>query len=220
MGGGVDPVGAVKTPLRRLYVPDMFRVVDVQRLLDETPWVQRTEARLECFFSNKPRQYTYGAGPGARTYTSLPMGMEGELGYGCVVVTMLLRILNAAAGTLSDTATCLAPVRAYGASYNVCFLNRYDHARQHLGWHADDSPEMDHDHGIAVVSFGAPREIWFREKGTTGIVPAMHRMLLGHGSLLVMPPGFQRTWEHRIPKSDRECGPRVSLTYRHFLDLE
>ena len=39
-----------------------------------------------------------------------------------------------------------------GVAYNVCFLNRYDDQRNHLGWHADDSPEMDHDHPIAVVS--------------------------------------------------------------------
>jgi hypothetical protein len=101
--------------------------------------------------------------------------------------------------------------------YNVCFLNRYDNAAMQLGWHSDDSSGMDHEHPIAVVSFGQPREIWWREKGQTGVIPAEQRMLLEHGSIFVMPRGMQRTHEHRIPKGDRKMEPRVSLTFRHYI---
>ena len=39
-----------------------------------------------------------------------------------------------------------------GATFNVCFLNRYDTQKNQLGWHADDSPSMNKNHPIAVVS--------------------------------------------------------------------
>jgi hypothetical protein len=33
-----------------------------------------------------------------------------------------------------------------------------------------------------------------------------------------MLPGMQDTHYHRIPKSDREVGPRISLTFRGYVD--
>lgn len=104
-----------------------------------------------------------------------------------------------------------------GLAFNVCFLNRYDDHRNQLGWHADDTPGMLHEHPIAVVSLGAAREIWWRPIGQTGVVPADQRQLLEDGSLFMMPAGFQRTHQHRIPKHDRPCGPRASLTFRRYV---
>jgi alkylated DNA repair dioxygenase AlkB len=101
--------------------------------------------------------------------------------------------------------------------YNVCFLNRYDDAHKQLGWHSDDSPGMLHEHPIAVVSFGEPRDIWWRPKDFKGVIPEEWRQRLGNGSVFVMPPGFQLTHQHRIPKGDREMGCRVSLTFRRYV---
>lgn len=171
------------------------------RLLAELPWEQRTDARQECMMRCGPQhnalpplQYTYGSGMQARTYTSqkadrLVLYLADEL-----VVQHL-------------------------GKFNVCFLNRYDDQHRQLGWHADDSPTMSHDHPIAVVSFGAARELWWRPLGQTGVVPKEQRVLLHDGSLLLMPAGFQRTHQHRIPKCDHPCQPRVSFTYRHYLEV-
>ena len=101
--------------------------------------------------------------------------------------------------------------------FNACFLNRYDNQQNHLGWHADDSVEMDINHPIAVISFGAEREIWWKDKDYRGVVPQSNRQLLQNGSLFIMPAGFQRLYVHRIPKADRDVGMRISLTYRHYL---
>lgn len=108
-------------------------------------------------------------------------------------------------------------MKSLGDDYNVCFLNRYDEARNALGWHADDSPEMDSSHPIAVVSLGAAREIWWKENDFKGVIPVENRQLLAPGSLFVMPAGFQQKYMHRIPKSDRACGARISLTFRRYV---
>jgi alkylated DNA repair dioxygenase AlkB len=155
-------------------------------------WLRMTEARQEYFMSDVPRSYTYGKGEHAREYHSAPYSD---------VVRDIQDELN-----------------RFGAAYNVCFLNRYDTQKHQLGWHADDSPTMDRDHPIAVVSFGAEREIWWKLQSATGVVPPEDRQKLGHGSLFVMPAGFQDLYFHRIPRADRECGVRVSLTFRRYTD--
>jgi alkylated DNA repair dioxygenase AlkB len=133
-------------------------------------------------------EYTYGSGRGVRTYRSIPY---------LPTVEDIQRTLNSRGarcpceGDLCTDPSCDWPETPL--TYNVCFLNRYGNAGQHLGWHADDSPGMDHEHPIAVVSFGQPREIWWREHDQKGVIPSEQRQLLASGSLFVMPPGFQRT---------------------------
>jgi alkylated DNA repair dioxygenase AlkB len=174
----------------------------LDEVLNSTPWIQVTDARLECFMSASTETYTYGEGRGVRTYTPVPYSP---------IVADIQRQLNR-----DDIGDCdYGKIPPY--EYNVCFLNRYDNASMQLGWHSDDSPGMDHDHPIAVVSFGQAREIWWREKTQTGVIPADQRQLLEHGSIFVMPAGFQRTHQHRIPKGDRAMGTRISLTYRHYV---
>jgi alkylated DNA repair dioxygenase AlkB len=38
--------------------------------------------------------------------------------------------------------------------------------------------------------------------------------VLGHGDLIVMGGSCQRTWEHSIPKTERQVGPRISVQFR------
>ena len=149
-------------------------------------WVNRDAPRDECFMSTTGAPYTYGSGRGERTYNPIPFSAG---------VESIRRTMNA----------CL------GVDYEVCFSNKYIDGGKHLGWHADDSPSIDHGVGIAIVSFGGSREIWFREAIKDAPVS---KLLLTHGSLCLMPPGFQQTHQHRIPKAGREVEPRISLTFR------
>jgi alkylated DNA repair dioxygenase AlkB len=161
-------------------------------LLIEVPWQARTDARYECFMSKVPRSYTYGTGKGVRTYHSMEM---------TPYVSAIMSRLN----------------EATNLDFNGVFLNRYDTQKQQLGWHADDSPEHDMNHPIAVVSVGQARELWWRKKGSRGATPLDQRQLLTPGSLFIMPTGFQLGHEHKIPRGDREMKVRVSLTFRRFL---
>lgn len=161
--------------------------------LEGIPW-QQVEGvpRKECFMALKPTTYAYDTFSGPRSYSSVPLTFP---------VSTVMEHLN----------------HLWGTTYNVCFLNYYDTQKEALGWHADNSPGMDLDHPIAVVSFGAERYIYVKEKGYKGLVPKENQYLLKHGSVFIMPKGMQRTHLHKIPKHDRECGPRISLTFRHYV---
>lgn len=159
----------------------------------ELQWVHvgETAPRKEYYVNNYGLPYTYGSGKFAREYASQ------ETHYGIELVRSNLKA-------------------ALGVDFDVVFLNMYEHERHHLGWHADDSPEMSDDHPIVTVSLGAEREIWFKKIGEDEV----DRLMLHHGSACVMLPGVQDTHLHRIPKCDRVCGPRVSLTFRVFVHPE
>lgn len=98
-----------------------------------------------------------------------------------------------------------------GIQYEACFLNKYEHAREHLGWHADDSDSIDDTRPIPVISFGAERELWFRSNAESSVI---EKVYLENGSVCTMLPGMQDTHQHRIPKAGREVGTRISLTFR------
>lgn len=185
------PDAYVDFPESHYYPSWVFGADVVFANLLTLPWLEVTEARKEYFMSDIPRSYDYGKGLGRRTYHSNP--------YNTLVEGMLSALNN-----------------QFDTNYNVCFLNRYDDEKKQLGWHSDDSPEMDTNHPIAVVSLGVKREIWWRPIGFSGVIPKEWRQLLQHGSLFIMPPGFQELYQHKIPKCDRECGIRISLTFRRY----
>lgn len=163
------------------------------RLKTEVSWLEETPVRKESFMSFVPLKYTYGSGRGIRTYTSTEFHP---------LVSSIMNKLN------SETSS----------KYNVCFLNLYLDETNHLGWHSDNSPEMDQSHPISVISFGQSREIWWREFGYKGQIPESHKQLLEPGSLFTMPAGFQQKYEHRIPKGSWQgMKPRISLTFRKYI---
>jgi alkylated DNA repair dioxygenase AlkB len=153
-------------------------------------WETKRTARHEYFMSATDREYVYG-GMSAIKYNSQPFSP---------LVKSLCARLNV----------------ELGADFNVCFLNKYDDEKQHLGWHADDFIGMKPNQPIAVISFGAEREIWVKPKEQKGVIPDGQKYLLGEGSLFLMPIGYQNTHLHKIPKWDRPCGWRISLTFRSF----
>lgn len=167
-------------------------------LWDIMPWEQRDGApRREAWFNPYGEPYTYGSGEHARTYEAHDLHAEQGPGW------FIHQVMNA--------------LNEQGTSYDCCFVNGYKHGRDHLGWHSDDSPEMDMDHPIATVSLGAEREIWFRRKDDAS-GQNVEKLMLGDGSVAIMGAGMQRDWQHRIPKSsDVNCGPRISLTYRRLV---
>jgi alkylated DNA repair dioxygenase AlkB len=163
-----------------------------ENLMTDLEWLKVTDARYEYFMSDVEISYTYGRGAGVRTYSSKPFHN---------IVREIMNELNA----------------DFGTSYDICFLNRYDNEKMWLGWHSDNSPEIDINHPIAVISFGAEREIWVKEKEFKGEIPENDKFLLNNGSLFVMPTGYQRTYLHKIPKWNKPCSTRISLTFRKYV---
>lgn len=144
--------------------------------------------RREYYCNEIAVPYAYGRGAGVREY--LPKAWH---------------------PAITDVKTAIES--ALGTRFEVCFLNGYEDARDYLGWHADNSPEMDDARPIAIVTVGAERAIEFRSVADRADVD---KIVLGSGSLCVMSAGMQDTHEHRIPKCGFVCGPRISMTFRGY----
>jgi alkylated DNA repair dioxygenase AlkB len=101
--------------------------------------------------------------------------------------------------------------RIAGAAFNSVLLNLYPDARASIGFHSDDEPELGERPMIASLSLGAEREFRFRPKHGCG---RLTKVVLTHGSVLVMRGETQRNWMHGIEKSREPCGERINLTFR------
>ena len=161
-------------------------------LKDNCAWINKHQntPRDECFMSlDDSLSYSYGKPNQNRTYSASKMPEK---------VVEIMKKLN----------------EDFKTNYNVCVGNYYRDEHQHLGWHADDSPEQDLQYPIAVISFGAERFIYFKKKEVKGNLPEENKQLLTNGSLFVIPGGFQDNHFHKIPKHSAKCGGRISLTFR------
>ncbi len=95
--------------------------------------------------------------------------------------------------------------------FTTCLLNMYRDGQDSNGWHADNEKELGPNPVIASVTFGEER--WFHFKHRT-IKSLKKKILLKHGSLLLMQGKTQECWLHQIPKTKRIIKPRINLTFR------
>lgn len=171
------------------YIPKLIKMQAVFDELKTLDWQQREAPRKEYYVNDYNVPYTYGSGRGVRTYEPQPLHIA-----------------------ISYIRT---KIEAYcDCRFEVCFLNYYVDGKDHLGWHADNSPEMDDARPIVSVSLGAEREIWFRPNDNQ---KEIEKLLLENGSACIMAPGMQDTHQHRIPKAGFVCGERISLTFRGYV---
>lgn len=172
------------------YIDNFYPNLDFATLRDSFVWEKRDSTpRKECWMNDFGSDYTYGSGRGIRTYSAVP--------YNEPVLAVRKKLFD-----------------ELGIHFEGAFQNFYENGTDHLGWHSDDDPKIDHSKPIAVVTFNEnlAREIWYKEIGIKG--PEHSACMLESGSLFLMPSGFQFTHYHRIPKSPRSCGGRISMTFR------
>lgn len=101
----------------------------------------------------------------------------------------------------------------WGLDFNSVLVNAYRDGQDSMGWHADDEPELGPEPAIASISLGAARTFRWREKRghhSAGVV-------LQSGSLLLLTGPFQQRYQHSVPKTSRESGLRINLTFRKIL---
>ena len=96
-------------------------------------------------------------------------------------------------------------------NFTTVLLNQYRDGKDSNGWHADNEKELGRNPVIASVSFGAER--FFHLQHNT-IKEQKLKINLEHGSLLIMKGTTQHFWKHQIPKTAKEIGPRINLTFR------
>lgn len=96
-------------------------------------------------------------------------------------------------------------------NFTTVLLNYYRNGKDSNGWHADNEKELGRNPVIASVSFGAER--YFHLQHNT-IKEQKLKINLEYGSLLIMKGSTQHFWKHQIPKTAKDIGPRINLTFR------
>ena len=97
------------------------------------------------------------------------------------------------------------------STFNVVLLNLYRNGQDSNGWHSDNEKELGKNPSIASVSLGAKRKFQFRKISDRRM---RHTIELESGSLLLMEGQTQHTYQHQIPKTKKEIGQRINLTFR------
>ncbi len=161
-------------------------------LLDRTPW---REDHIKVFGKERPMpRLTAWYGDFTYTYTGItnpPAPWTPELLH-----------IKACADRLA------------GETFNGTLMNLYRSGRDSVSWHSDDERELGPEPTITSVSFGATRRFQFRRKDDHSRKAAID---LHHGDVLIMSGATQRLWQHQIPKTAREIGPRINLTFRRHV---
>ena len=99
-----------------------------------------------------------------------------------------------------------------GVDFNRVLLNYYRDGNDSVAWHSDTLPSDGVHHPIASVTFGETRLFKVRHKIKKDF-PQLS-IPLTHGSLLLMSDTLQDHYEHHVPKTSRNIGGRINLTFR------
>ncbi len=99
-----------------------------------------------------------------------------------------------------------------GEPFVTAGLCLYRDGRDSVAWHGDRiGRSTTQDTMVAILSVGSARPLLLRPRDGGA---ATVRLPAGHGDLLVMGGSCQRTWDHAIPKTSTDVGPRISIQFR------
>jgi len=177
------------------YYPGFFDHQTADKLFDtiykETPW-QEDEIKLFGKTYKQPR------------LTSFYANNKNSYSYSNITMTP-----NSFTATLSSIKEKIE--KLISTTFTSCLLNLYRNGQDSNGWHADDEKELGINPIIASISLGQERFFHLKHKDDKTLKA---KLLLEHGSLLVMKGETQHHWLHQIPKSKTQNGPRINLTFR------
>lgn len=97
------------------------------------------------------------------------------------------------------------------AVFTTCLLNLYRDGNDSNGWHADNEKELGKNPVIASITLGQQRYFHLKHRTKKEL---KHKLLLEHGSLLLMEGETQHHWLHQIAKTKKPIGERINLTFR------
>jgi alkylated DNA repair dioxygenase AlkB len=99
--------------------------------------------------------------------------------------------------------------------FNAVLLNLYRNGKDGVAWHSDKTNKSGNNPVIASVTFGETRLFRLRHKFRKDL-PTVE-IPLYHGSFLLMSGTTNSFWEHQVPKTAREIGQRINLTFRQVI---
>ncbi|MGS0526827.1 alpha-ketoglutarate-dependent dioxygenase AlkB family protein [Zobellia nedashkovskayae] len=97
------------------------------------------------------------------------------------------------------------------ATFTTCLLNLYRNGQDSNGWHADNEKELGKNPIIASVTLGQERFFHLKHRMNKNL---KQKILLKHGSLLLMKGTTQEHWLHQISKTAKTVDERINLTFR------
>ena len=101
---------------------------------------------------------------------------------------------------------------AAGHGFNSMLANLYRDGDDAVAWHADDEPELGAQPVIASLSLGATRRFRLRARDAH---ERQTELDLHAGDLLLMRGSCQARCEHTVPRTRKQAGPRINLTFRN-----
>lgn len=99
-------------------------------------------------------------------------------------------------------------------SFSSVLLNLYRDGKDSVSWHQDNEKELGPNPTIGSVSFGATRPFQLKHIERSDL--AKVDIPLTDGSFLLMRGTTQHYWKHQIPKTSKEIGQRINLTFRQI----
>lgn len=179
------------------YYPNYFTINEsmslFQILTTETLW-QQDDIKVFGKTYKQPRLTSlYGSNKRPYSYSNITM-------YPNEFSSTLLKIKSKIEDTTNEI-------------FTTCLLNQYRDGQDSNGWHADDEKELGQNPVIASVSFGASRMFHLKHR-----YDKSHKckLLLESGSLLLMKGTTQHFWLHQVPKTKKQIGSRINLTFRYI----
>ena len=94
--------------------------------------------------------------------------------------------------------------------FNSVLINLYRDQNDTVGWHSDDEKELGNNPTIASLTLGYKRNFSLKHKQRSEKLT----LPLASGSLFIMAGESQHYWLHAVPRSKKEMGPRINLTFR------
>lgn len=98
--------------------------------------------------------------------------------------------------------------------FNGCLLNLYEDGEASISAHKDNEKDMDENAIIISLSLGATRSFVFKNTVSSEKI----KLSVCNGDILIMNNNCQKDWEHSIPKELKIKEPRISLTFRKFIN--
>ncbi|HWV72710.1 MAG TPA: alpha-ketoglutarate-dependent dioxygenase AlkB [Pseudosphingobacterium sp.] len=100
-----------------------------------------------------------------------------------------------------------------GYTFNSALLNFYRNGSDSVGWHRDNEKSLGTNPVIGSVSFGADRYFHFKHFKDQKL---KRKILLTHGSFLLMTGSTQHWWLHSIQKEPTVASSRINITFRNI----
>lgn len=99
-------------------------------------------------------------------------------------------------------------------SFNSALLNYYRDGKDSVGWHRDNEKSLGPNPVVASISFGAARTFHFRHYSDKAL---KQKLVLTHGSFLLMAGATQHNWLHGILKEPAITSGRINITFRNIV---